>query len=381
MLAMAVSLLAACNADTGSAAVDDEGDEGEVGMVDVTLTDAQASQLEIATGPLEQFTFADGIEVKGLVEVSPQSVAEVTPYIGANVKSVLVHEGDKVSKGQVLATLSHPDLLDMQSRLLTAVNRLTYVNQELDRQKRLVAGNAGAGKNLQQTQSEQNTLRAEISTLSSQLNLLGINPEEVKKGNTATQISVKSPISGTVEQVNTAMGQFADPQNAMFRIVNTDNLFADLRVYEKDIKLVKEGQTVMLSPQSDPSRTMMAKIYSVGKTLDPESKAVHVRANFTGSLSGLVSGMYLSGKIASSQQKCLAIGEDGVVEDAGKYYIFSAAKNAGKWLYHPIQVVKGREENGQVEIVITGEKPATVAQTGAYYILSEMKKSETGEED
>ncbi|MDD4643908.1 MAG: biotin/lipoyl-binding protein, partial [Bacilli bacterium] len=41
----------------------------------------------------------------------PQSEASISPYIGANVKAILVKEGQVVSRGQILAYLSHPDLL------------------------------------------------------------------------------------------------------------------------------------------------------------------------------------------------------------------------------------------------------------------------------
>lgn len=380
-IALAMLMTAsACTKQNESETSAEQGEEEEVEMTDVTLTEQQAKQLGITVGQMEQYLFASGIEVKGQVEAAPQSVAKVTPYVGANVKSICVKEGQSVSRGQVLAVLSHPDLVELQGRYLTAVNRLTFVEQELQRQKTLVAGNAGTGRDLQQAQSEQRTLRSEISTIGQQLRMLGISPEAVKAGKTVTQITVTSPISGTVEQVLVATGEYADPQSAMFRIVNSDHVTADLLVFEKDLRSVAVGQSVSLSPQSDPSRVIQAKVFSVGKDVDPQTKAVHVRANFTGDSRHLVAGMYLKGKIASGQQTSPSVPADGIIDDAGSSYIFTVTRQKGKYVFHPVRVTKGREENGHVEVGLSAPLTSPVALTGAYYIISEMKKSETGEE-
>ena len=147
------------------------------------------------------YKFHGLIEANGTLSVMPQSEASVSPYIGANVKMIFVKEGQTVSRGQVLASLSHPDLLDLQSRYLTSYNRMKFVAQEYNRQKKLYAEKIGAGKDFQQIQAEYNSLNAELRTTESQLNLIGINPVSVRKGKAIMSIAVKSPINGTVEKL------------------------------------------------------------------------------------------------------------------------------------------------------------------------------------
>ena len=53
----------------------------------------------------------------GNLEVPPQNEATVTAIVGSNVTLIKVIEGDKVSKGQVLAYLSHPNLIKIANRL------------------------------------------------------------------------------------------------------------------------------------------------------------------------------------------------------------------------------------------------------------------------
>lgn len=362
---------------------DDTANEKESAITDVTLTNAQKESLNVTMGTMPTIQFAGQIEANGTLAVMPQSEASVSPYIGANVKQILVKEGQSVSRGQALAFMSHPDLLDLQSRYLAAYSRMGYVAQEYSRQKKLYAEKVGSGKDFQQVQSEYNALRAELRTTESQLSLIGINTASLRKGKTVTSIAVKSPINGTVERIDVKTGQYADSQTPMFRIVNTDNVYADLLVFEKDVPRVKVGQSVLLTLKSATGAQYEGKVYSVGKTFENTPKAVHVRATVNGSKRGLIAGMYLCGKIASDTKKLPAIPEEGVVDESGKSYIFSVTQHAGKWTFHPIEVKRGREENGYVEISNADKLNVTTvvyALDNAYYLLSEMKKLETGEE-
>lgn len=352
-------------------------------MTDVTLSAAQVKSLKVTAGALPHHAFEGLVEANGSLAVMPQSEAQVSPYIGANVQRIVVKEGENVKRGQVLAYLTTPDLLDLQSRYLTAYNRLSYVSLEYARQKKLYSEKIGAGKDFQQVKSEYQTLQAEIRTTASQLRLIGINPSAVQNGKTFTSIAVHAPICGTIEDISVKTGQYADVSTPMFRIVNTDHIYADLLVFEKDVPKVKVGQKVSLSLKSSLGCEHTGKVYSVGKIFEENPKAVHVRVSIDGNHSGLVTGMYLCGKIASDTASLLAIPEEGVVDNEGKSYIFTAKSNKDSWNFHPVEVKKGRTEGGFVEIsLVDQQKGETLwALDNAYYLISEMKKAETGEDD
>lgn len=359
---------------------EEEKEETEAEVTDVTLTDSQVKQLKVTTGKLQKHAFEGEIEANGTVAIMPQSEALVSSFVGANVKSIVVKEGQKVSKGQTLAYVSHPDLLDLQSRYLAAYSRLGYVQQEYERQQKLYSEKIGAGKDFQQTKSEYQALKAEMQTTGAQLQMLGISLQSLRSGNTVTSIAIKSPISGSVEGINVKTGQYVDSQTPMFRIINTHNVYADLQVFEKDAPYVKAGQTVALTLKSSTGATFGGKVESVGQTFDGDTKAVHLRVNIDGNHEGLVPGMYLCGRVAANNRLLSALSTEGVVDDGGKSYVFSARHEGGKWTFHPIEMKRGREEKGFVEIVATLPADELLALDNAYYIMSEMKKGETGEE-
>lgn len=344
----------------------------------VMLSQAQYEASDIQLGKMTTATFTGSVSANGSLKILPQDRAEVTSPMGANVRRILVVEGQNVSKGQVLAWLSHPDLIEIQSRYAQAKARISYLGSEYERQKALYAGKAGAGKDLQQAESEYRALEAEIQATGEQLQILGIDPSEVESGRMVKNIAVKSPISGTVERVAAALGQYADPQTDLFTVVNTDRLYADVLVYEKDLGKVKAGQSALLKIAQ--ASTLTGRVASVGRTFDDSNKAVHVRIAIDGDKAGLVAGMYASASIATTPQTAFAVPDEGVAAADSRAYVFVYKPMHGNRIFEPREVKIGRKEGGMTEIVAGLHKGETMAVAGAYTLLSEWKKSEVGEE-
>ena len=323
------------------------------------------------------------VEANGQLEVPPQNEAAVTAIIGANVTSIKVIEGDKVSKGSIVGYLSHPDLIKLQTDYSNAYNRMNFLNKEYDRQKRLYDAEVASGRKFQETESEYNSMKGMVKGLESQLRLFGVSLGRIRNGNVYSQVPVVSPINGYVEKVNIKVGQFVQQQTEMFEIVNTEHIHADLRVYEKDVSEVKEGQTVEFNIESLPESDLSAKIYSVGKTFEENPKAVHVHAEIENMQGNLFPGMYLTAKIATSKNKVTALPEEAIITENGEKYIFTAKKvkegDKEKWELSPLNVVTGQEDDGWVEIKLLQplQSAEKVVWNKAYYLISEMKKGET----
>ena len=353
-------------------------------MTDVALTSKQAETLGLKVDTLGRHSFPGGIEVNGQLESLPQNEASVTAFIGANVASIIVREGQRVARGQVLAYVSHPDLLELQSKYVTACSELEYTTGEYQRQKRLYDEKVGSGKDYEKTQSEYKSLQGEVRNLEAQLRLLRLDPAKIKAGALYERVPIVAPIAGYIDRIEAKIGQYVDPQTPMFQIVDNSRIQAHLLAFEKDAYRIKEGQTVTFTLESAPGETFSAKVYSVGKTFEENPKAVRVHAEVDNRKGLLIAGTYIKGRIAANVASLPAVPEDAVVESDGKSYIFSALHKAnGDWKFVPVEVSVGRNEGGYMEVSpVSNIAPGTqIAQNCAYYILSEMKKAETGEED
>ena len=267
--------LAACNSQPESNAENSKAEtetkaSGE--MTPVLLTQQQFKTLDIEADTMGKRDFHGVVEANGHLQVSPQNMASVTAIVGANVSSIKVFFGDKVKKGQILATLSHPKLLQLQTNFLNDWNRMEYMSKEFQRQKKLYKAQVGSGKDFQKVSADYFTLKGDLKNLESQLRLLHLDPEKIKQGNLYEKVPVVSPINGYVDRIDVNMGQYVEPQKTMFKIINNDRIHADLLIFEKDVYKVKIGQKVHFSVASHPDEMLTATIFAVGKSFEQNPK-------------------------------------------------------------------------------------------------------------
>lgn len=405
MLALILSMVFACkeNPDTGEVTSQDtessntntgedhneeeEGEEGhseeEGGMGAVHLSNLKFNSLGIKVDALPQKALSGLVEANGQLEVPPQYEATVTAILGGNVTSIKVIEGDKVNKGQVLAYLAHPDLIRIQTDYINAFNRMQFLEKEFERQQRLYEAEVGSGKTFQQTRSDYQSVKGEVTGYESQIRQLNLSPSQIRNGDLYEYVPIVSPIAGYIEKIKVQVGQYAEPQTGMFMVVDNEHVHADLMVFEKDINKVKEGQKISFRLESVPDSDLTGKIYSVGKQFEQNPKAVHVHAEIDNKEDYLIPGMYINGKIRTGEVSVPALPEDAIIEEEGNPYIFIAEKHQedGKteWELKPVQVRTGINEDGWVEIKLLEPLPegALVAYNNAYYLISEMQKSQT----
>lgn len=354
-------------------------EEGEA----LHLSELKFNSLGIKVGALPTKSLSGVVKANGQLEVPPQYEATVTAILGGNVSSIKVIEGDKVSKGQTLAYLSHPDLSQIQTNYIKTYNRMQFLEKEYERQKRLYEEKVGSGKTFQQTESEYQSIKAEVKGYESQLRQLNISASKIMNGEIYEYIPVTSPIAGYIEKVKIQMGQYVAPQIPMFEIVDNEHIHADLMVFEKDIHKVKKGQKISFTLESVPGSNLTGEIYSVGKQFEQNPKAVHIHAEIDKKEDFLIPGMYINGKIRTGEAPVTALPEDAIIEEGGKPFIFIAQKHLedGKveWELKPLEVRRGITEDGWVEIKLLEplSKDAQVVFNNAYYLISEMQKSET----
>jgi cobalt-zinc-cadmium efflux system membrane fusion protein len=326
------------------------------------------------------------VEANGQLEVPPQNEAAVTAIIGANVRAIKVIEGDKVRKGQVLAYLSHPNLIKLQTDYVKSWNQLQYLEMDYHRQKKLYDQKVGSGKEFQKTEADYQSMKGMVKGYEAQLRMMGLGVEKIRQSEIYEQIPVFSPIEGHVRLVEVKIGQYVQPQTEMFEIVNIDHIHADLMVFEKDMHKVKEGQKILFTIESLSNQELEAKIYSVGKAFEQDPKAIHLHAEIENKEGLLIPGMYIRGRIMIDKVDGYALPEAGVIREGEKYFIFTVNKenDHGKteWAFEPLEVVAGRKDNGWIEIKLLKplKKGSVVAWNNAYYLLAEMKKGEAEHE-
>ena len=350
----------------------------KIGGVEISNTHFKA--LEIKLGTTQMRNMAGMVTANGKLEVPPQNEASVTTVFGANIRSIDVIEGQQVKKGQVLAYISHPDIVGIQTQFLNAFNQFKLKEKEYARQQKLYNAGVASGEKFQVKATEFQNAKEAMNGLKAQLILLNINVDRVSQGKLVLNVPVLSPINGAVEKVNVKTGQYVSAQTELFKILNLKDVHADLMVFENDIENVKIGQSVRLTLKSRPDLEMMAKIISVGQVFEENPKAVHIHAEIEDKPNNLIPGMYLTGKIITKDHPTEAIPTEAVFTENNRDFIFKAEENNGKWYFKPVEVKTGIEDNNWITITFMNpkEKNEKFALNNAYYLQAEMNKGEGG---
>src|SRR5690606_38562668 len=195
---------------------------------EVMLTAHQFEALNMKIGTLANRSMSGYVEANGQLEVPPQNEAAITSVMGRNVVSIEVIEGDKVHKGQIVAYLSHPDIIQIQTDYLKAHSNNDYLKKDYERQKKLYDADVGSGMSYQKAEAEYNASRALLKGMEAQLKLLQLDPTGIRKGTIYQKVALRSPIEGHVQKVKVKTGQYVAPETELFEIVNTHHVHADL---------------------------------------------------------------------------------------------------------------------------------------------------------
>jgi cobalt-zinc-cadmium efflux system membrane fusion protein len=153
-------------------------------------------------------------------------------------------------------------------------------------------------------------------------------------------------------------------------------------VYEKDVSKVKKGQSIAFTVEGNAGAEIMAEIYSVGKNVEDDPKAVHIHAEIENKSGFLLPGMYIQGRILVTTETSMALPESGVVREGDKFFVFTSVKMKVKeeimWDFYPVEVEVGTTDNGWTEILPISpfQKNQKFASQGAYYLMAELKKEE-----
>jgi membrane fusion protein, heavy metal efflux system len=347
----------------------------------VSLTAAQFKNAQIQVGKAEKRTLKGTLKVNGMVDVPPQNLISVSVPLGGYLKKTDLLPGMPVKKGQILAIVEDAVYVQLEQDYLTAAVRLDYLQLELARQTELNAQKINAEKTLQQVQNEVRMQQILKKGLSEKLRLIGLNPDNLTENSLTRSVTIVSPINGYVSKVNVNIGKYLAPMDVPFQLVNTDDIHANLTVFERDISKLKIGQKVKITLPNAPEKMYFAEIILIGRDLN-EHRAVEVHCHFVPNEPKLAPGMFLAADIETTETDALTVPTEAVVRFENKHFCFV---EKGEGQYEMREVELGVADKNFVEIralpLASGQVSTARFETekivlkGAYTLLSKMKNT------
>jgi len=347
----------------------------------VELRDDQIKLAKIEIGKIEMRNMNGSLKVNGIVAVAPQNLATVCMPMGGFIKSTTLMPGNAVRKGQTLAVIENPEFIDLQQNFLETKNKLDFAEAEYKRHTELFKDDVYSKQNLQQVTTDYKNLKSMVSALKQKLELIGINPAKLNEDNISRSVTLVSPISGAVKAVNVSIGKSVSSSDVLFEIVNSNKLFLELTLFEKDADKVAIGQKINFFINNETEQHQ-AVIYQTGKSINND-KSYKVYATVPGFCENTLPGMYVNAVIQSSSKELTTVPIQAVVSFDDQDYIFVVFKNKlenGKPFteYRMIQVQKGVADDKYIVIVVPQGidfKSTKVVVKGAYNLLSAKKNA------
>ena len=367
---------------------------------EVELNEAQFKASSITLGTFSDKNLSEVIKANGYTKLPPQNQADVSVFTTGIVKTINVIEGQRVSKGQTIATIESPEFTKIQEAYLTSKSNLEFLKLEFERQKTLSDEEVNSKKVFQKTKSDYEIERARFNSLQKQLNTLHISGN----GNTTATVPVVAPISGNITEIYIKIGSNVEAGKPLMNIVDNSKLHVDLLVYEKDLFKVKIGQNVRFVLVNQDNSEVKGKIFSVGKSFENDTKSVAVHADITNNQQKLIPGMYVNALIDVGSNNVKALPTEAIIKADGREFIFVLEEGhkeeahdekeghnhedgheheeaEGKTFhFQRIEVKSGTTQLGYTQVTLLQkiDANAKIVLKGAYYIQSHLIKNEGG---
>ncbi len=274
--------------------------------------------------------FSHSFEVNANLEAV--NSAMVSPEMAGQLSELLVHEGEHVVRGQLLARLNTRVLESSMKEVKIALELATKI---YERQQKLWAQKIGSEIDYLRAKNKKESLEAKLNTLNSQLELSNIS----------------SPISGIVDKVSLKVGEMAMPGMAMMNIVNLDEFYLKADVAEAHLASLKVGDPVDIYFPSFPEMNKKSKIYRIGQVINPENRSFLAELKLKNQDGFLKPNMLALTRFVDFQKKeALVVPTEIIKNDFKGPYLYRAIKKGKAYYAQKMYIKTGYSMNGQTFI-------------------------------
>ncbi len=342
MILAGLPLLTACNNKNVQTDAERQLTAIEKGMVTTTET-------------VQMKSINDELMLNGDVACDEALLRKVFVPCTGKVSELTVEIGDKVSRGQQLASIHSEGAAEYRKAMDDAEAEMRMAQRQYDMQQDLHKSGMASDKDVEEAQERMNMAKAEHQRLCNIASINGYNDK--------ANATLVAPISGYVTSKRIYNGSYVSDDNndeAAFEIVDLSRVWVIADVYESDIAKIKQGAEVTVTTMAYPDSAFQGKIDKVYNVLDSESKTMKVRVNLNNPEGKLRPGMFASVNVSLSPNgKCMnAVPSSAVIFDNGKDYVMVASEKG----YERREVKVVHESTGYSFIasgVTTGEEVVT----------------------
>jgi cobalt-zinc-cadmium efflux system membrane fusion protein len=403
IIAAAVVILASCGGRTPESAPTKDEPKAEsaakeAATVDsepaapgrVTLSEAVQRRLGIVTTAVSDAPLPVVLKATGSVQPVDSRVAHVRPLAHGRIQSIDVKVGDRVERGQQLATFDNIEAGEAAARYDAARAdlgrlrvQLAAVIKQAERARKLAEIGAVPQKDYeaalaeqQQTEASVHGQEAAVDGLAAQLKRYGV---AAAAGDRTVSSSIRAPFAGVVIRATAAPGDVVDAASELLAVADISRVYVQAQIYEKDLGRVRVGQVAAITVDAYPGMCFSGRVTAIGDSVDPQTRTVAVRCEVANGKRELKLDMLATVDLpTTATERVLAIPPDAIqtLEDRSVVFVKTGDST---FVVRPVAV--GRATPDLTEVTHGLNVGDIVVTRGAFQVKSALLSKGLGEKE
>jgi len=272
---------------------------------------------DVLTQPIQQGGFTESTKLFGTVIPSSNGQAVVQSPQTGKIISLSVKVGQKVTQGQLLATIEPT---------IDAGNRVTFLSEKNNAEAELVAAQKDYErlKSIEDIAAKKDVAEAEARYNKAKQNKKLFESLEHSSANNARAIVLKSPINGVVSNFTFAIGANVNANATLFTVTNLSTVYVEAQVFDKDVEKVNTGKNFIVEcSTTDVHKTAEVKLLAPAQSINPTNQTQRVIFEMENPDGEFKIGEFVNVRVFASQPiKKIALPNSAISEINGRPVIF-----------------------------------------------------------
>jgi len=316
------------------------------------------------------------LRLPGEIGFNEYNIVQVVPRAPGQVFAVNRQRGEHVRKGDVLAVIESPLLVDLRSQFLAAKKRLAFARITFEREKELWEERISAKQDYLAAQQALNDAEINKDLASAKLLALGIRPEKVTQGENLARYEIHAPVTGLITARTIATGQTVKEDSEIFVIADTSTVWAQIIVYEKDLDVLKIGEETLVKATAIDIKGK-GSVTFITPLIGVATRTATARVELDNPEGRWLPGMFVTAELVRANvQVPVAVSADAI-QTLGEWTVVFGRYDQ----YFEARPLKLGLSDGSMVEVITGLTAGEPYAAGNSFIIkSELGKSEASHE-
>lgn len=352
----------------------------------VTLDPAAIQNIDLQVEPVVRRMVTQTLRATGTVSPNATRVAHLRPLARGRIERVYVRLGDRVRAGQPLLTYDNIELGELIGAFAQAYAAASVAQRALERARQLVDIGAISQAEYDRRSAEYAGETATIRNIKVKLLRFGMRESDLDSltqggdgllDHLFSYTVLRAPFGGVITAYDVAEGEVVDADRELLTVVDLSTVWVQADVYEKDIALVREGQTVTVTVEAYPDQSFTGTITYVSDMLDPQTRTAKVRCEVPNSGGRLKLEMFATIQIPILRNReAIMLPTSAIQQIDDKPVVFV---QTGEGRFERRDVRLDVESNGWTEIIQGVQEGESVVTTGSFYLKSIMLREQIGE--